>query len=628
MADADPRQLLAAALAHHESGLLELAEAGYRAVLRHDPDEPDTLNLLAVLLQERGEIDQAIALLTHALAIDPEFPEALSNLSRARRMTGDPTAAAELARQAIAQDSELAEAHVNLGRALIELGNDAGAAIALRQAGALAPGSADILAQLGTTLMRLSEAQAAADAFSEVLALDPRRVDAMINLGLTMVELDRTAEALSWHEKAAAAAPELPAAHAALAVTLRHAKDLRGSITACRRALELAPDRCDIRLTLSANFTALGHFAEAEACCREVLSRDPNSTAALRELAGIARHTAGDAELRRLRATLDNTAAPRMERIAAGMAVGTQLDRAGAYDAAFHAFAGANRLIREHWIEAGQPFDAPAFRQYVDWAIATFTPERFAATADWGDPSELPVFIVGMPRSGTSLVEQIAASHRQVFGAGERRDISDIIRDLNGGDHHFAPTAWTRDAVRREATGQLERLRGLGGEADRVIDKMPDNCRVLGQIAVLFPRARVIVCRRDPRDICLSCHFQHFADGLAWTTDLTDLAERTRQIDRLLAHWLKVLPLPVLEVRYEDLVANLEAESRRLIEFLGLGWDPACLAFHETERPVLTASVWQVRQPLYSRSVGRWRHYREHLGPLLDGLRGLLPEGN
>jgi hypothetical protein len=302
------------------------------------------------------------------------------------------------------------------------------------------------------------------------------------------------------------------------------------------------------------------------------------------------------------------------------------LDRAGAYDAAFAAFDAANRLIRAQWQESGQAFNPAAMRRYVDWAIESFSPELFAATRDWGDPSELPVFIVGMPRSGTSLTEQIAASHPQVFGAGERKDISDVVRDLNGGERHLPPLSWSREAVRGAALAQIERLRERGGDAVRVIDKMPDNARLLGQIAMLLPRARIIVCRRDPRDVCLSCHFQQFADGLSWSTDQTELAERTRQIDRLLAHWLCVVPNPILEVHYEALVGNLEAESRRLIDFLGLEWDPACLAFHETERPVMTASVWQVRQPLYSSSVGRWRNYRRHLGPLLQGLRGLVPD--
>ena len=618
------RRRLATALAQHEAGQFDRAEAGYRAVLDDDPDEPDALNLLGVMLQERGEPDQAIALLTRALAIDPDFPEALSNLARARRVSGEPAAAAELARRAIALDPALAEAHLNLGRALIDLDDDAGAVAALREAVALAPESAG-QAELGRALVRVNDPTAAVAALTAALALDPGRVDAMINLGVACTLLMRLDEALAWHEKAAALSPEDPAAHAALAITLRHRHDLAGSNAACRRTLALAPERAEIRLTLAANLAAMGRFAEAEACCQAVLALNPESAGARGELARIGRYCEDAAEIAGLRAVLDDAAAAPGERINAGMAAGRLLDRSGDYDAAFAAYAGANRLIRANWIAFGRPTGNAELRHYADWAIATFTAERFAATADWGDPSDLPVFIVGMPRSGTTLVEQIAASHKQVFGAGELTDIGAIVRALNGEDRHRPPPDWGREAVRRAATAQVTRLAGLGGDAVRVIDKMPDNSRMLGQIAVLFPRARVIVCRRDPRDVCLSCYFQNFGDGMVWSTDQAELAERAREIDGLLAHWCAVLPIPILEVRYEDLVGDLEGQSRRLIAFLGLDWDPACLAFHETERTVLTASLWQVRQPLYGSSVGRWRHYRKHLGPLLEGLEGLVP---
>jgi hypothetical protein len=155
---------------------------------------------------------------------------------------------------------------------------------------------------------------------------------------------------------------------------------------------------------------------------------------------------------------------------------------------------------------------------------------------------------------------------------------------------------------------------------------MPDNIMHLGKIAILFPRTRIVICRRDLRDVGLSCFLQYFHDdGLVWTNDLADCGFRARETERLMGHWRNVLPLPILEIQYETLVANLESESRRLIEFLGLEWDPACLAFHETERPVMTASLWQVRQPIYASSIGRWRHYRHHLGPLLQELEGLVP---
>jgi hypothetical protein len=192
------------------------------------------------------------------------------------------------------------------------------------------------------------------------------------------------------------------------------------------------------------------------------------------------------------------------------------------------------------------------------------------------------------------------------------------------GSHH--PAAWNRTSVRREALAYVQRLQSAGGEALRIVDKQPDNILCLGQIAVLSPQARIVVCRRDPRDVGLSCFFQYFRDdSLVWADDLADCGFRAREIDRLMQHWRQVLPSRILEIQYETLVANLESESRRLIDFLGLDWDPACLSFHETERTVLTASHWQVRQPLYTSSVGRWRHYQHHLGPLLQELEGLVP---
>ena len=218
-----------------------------------------------------------------------------------------------------------------------------------------------------------------------------------------------------------------------------------------------------------------------------------------------------------------------------------------------------------------------------------------------------------MPRSGTSLVEQIAASHSRVFGAGELREIGELAIEFGR-----APGAAD---VRRLAEAHLARLRALGGGAERVIDKMPDNVFKLGVIATMFRGARVIFCRRDPRDTCLSCYFQKFTAGqLTFSYDLADCAMRYRETERLTEHWRRALPLRSIEVQYEALVGDLEGESRRLIEFLGLDWEPACLDFHRTQRIVTTASGWQVRQPLYDRSVARWRHYQRQLEPLYAAL--------
>ena len=202
----------------------------------------------------------------------------------------------------------------------------------------------------------------------------------------------------------------------------------------------------------------------------------------------------------------------------------------------------------------------------------------------------------------------------------------DIVVRLNRGQGFVAPTHWDPDQLREETSRHLARLRGIGGDAERVADKLPDNIQLLGQIRVMFPNARVVICRRDLRDVCVSCFTNRFEDPLPWSHDLKQCAERAVEIERLTDHWRAVLPGPLLEVSYELLVRDLESESRRLIEFLGLDWDPACFQFHKTRRVVATASAWQVRQPLYDSSVGRWRRYRKHLGPMLKVLAGYVPD--
>ncbi len=226
-----------------------------------------------------------------------------------------------------------------------------------------------------------------------------------------------------------------------------------------------------------------------------------------------------------------------------------------------------------------------------------------------GDATAAPVFILGMPRAGSSLFEQIAASHSMVFGAGERSGIGEISAQLG-----WAPgPAWTAENFAAAARHYLDGLPPGAKTKPRVIDKMPDNVFQLGLIATLFPKVRVIFCGRDARDVALSCFFQRFAMPYSFDTDLADCAFRIREVERLSAHWRRVLPLSHMTMSYEELLANPEAESRRLIAFLGLEWEPQCLDFHRTPRAVRTASLAQVRRPLYQDSVGRWRRYQAHL---------------
>ena len=316
---------------------------------------------------------------------------------------------------------------------------------------------------------------------------------------------------------------------------------------------------------------------------------------------------------RQLRKIAERPDIPIEERAIAGFAIGKALDDAGQFDQAFAAYEQANLLYRDARANIGDRFIPSRLQLEVDETIAKFDANWFSSVTGLGNPSALPVFVLGMPRSGTTLVEQIAATHSQVYGAGELRDIGTLAAQ-------FVPERSPPD-MRQIADNHLARLRELGGTAERVIDKMPDNVFKLGTIATLFPGARIVFCCRDPRDVCLSCYFQKFAPGqLTFSYDLADCAQRYRETARLVEHWRRVLPLRMIDIQYETLVIDPEKQIRRLLEFLGLGWEPNCLNFSKTKRVVTTASSWQVRQPLYNHSIGRWQNYAKHLDPLMRNL--------
>jgi hypothetical protein len=306
-------------------------------------------------------------------------------------------------------------------------------------------------------------------------------------------------------------------------------------------------------------------------------------------------------------------------------AVARLRERAGDNAAAFEACRRANDLRREIDKRAGIVYEPAGFAHRIDTVIATFTPEYFERVRGFGIDSETPVFVLGMMRSGTTLVEQILARHPRVFGAGELPDLPRLIGSLSA--RLQTPIAFPdclrlldQATARAVAAEYLQRLREMGSGADRVVDKLPANYLWLGLIATFFPNARAIVCRRDPADTCVSCYFQDFASPHPYTSDLRHLGHFYRQYERLMAHWAKVLPIRVFEVRYEELTADPGPVSRTLVEYCGLPWDERCLRFDESKRVVRTASALQVRKPMYTSSVGRWKRYEAFLGPLLEEL--------
>jgi len=608
-----------AAYAYDQAGRQDRAEALYRKVLQKAPDHADALHLLGLIAHEHGRHQRAIQLIRRALAILPDFPAAHANLGSALKAIGQRAEATEAYRRAIGLKPDYAAAHSNLAAVLLEQGEFGAGLASAERAIALAPEFVEAHVNRADALFRVRRFEEAEASLRRALQLMPERAASQSFLGTVLAELGRYQEAIACHQRAVELQPRDAQSHYALGRALLQAQQLEAGEASFRRALLLDRDFAQAWHWLGNTLLVVGRLEEGLSCYRRAIAIDADLAEAYEALS-YSGQSADEARVKRLAALLADPGRPLSDRIAAGFAAGRFLDNSGCYDEAFSHFAVANALQRRSLAEAGDRFDPEALAREVDGVMARSTPALFSAAAGWGNPSELPVFIVGMPRSGTSLVEQVAASHSKVHGGGERKDIARIAEAVLARNRDQPIAEWDMDFARRLADGQIANLQQLAGGALRVTDKMPDNILYLGVIAVLFPAARVIFCRREIRDTCVSCFFQRFGEGNAFAYDLADCARRYLEIERLAEHWRRVLPLPMLTIDYEALISNPESEGRRLVEFLGLDWEPACLDFHRAERSVFSASLWQVRQPVFSRSVGRWQHYARHLQVVLEIL--------
>jgi tetratricopeptide (TPR) repeat protein len=594
------------------NGRLDEALAAHRKAITLNPKLSGAYNNLGNVLKEKGQLDEGITAYRQAIALRRHFPEAHNNLGVALREKGRLDEAVAAHREAIALNRNFAEGYNDLGNAMKEKGELDEAIAAYREAIVRKPAWAMPRVNLGQLFREQGRFEEACSVFGQAAECEPGNPDAHNCLAMALAELQRFEEAGNALDRGAALAPDSALTHEARGMILWRTGRGAEAVESFRSALEIAPDSVSGWISLGLTLRQMGRFIEATESFRQVLARRPNAVQAHAMMAG-AGETTDEAEMGRLKASFNDPQTSIRDRAALGFVLGKRLDEADRFDESFEHYARANSLVLEMRHAAGERYSVDQFSRRVDESIAMWTPSFVSETRARGEASELPVFIVGMPRSGTSLVEQIAASHLEVFGAGELRDIGDLANSLD------FPRC-SPGSIAEAAGKQLDRLRGRGGRAQRVIDKMPSNVEHLGLIATLFPLARVILCRRDPRDTCLSCFFQRFSSGNLFSFDLTQCGRHHVHTDRLIAHWMKVLPLRILEVQYEDLVADLEGQSRRIISFLGLPWNAACLDFHRTERAVKTASAWQVRQPIYTRSVGRWRNYERHLEALFESL--------
>ncbi|RWN59614.1 sulfotransferase [Mesorhizobium sp.] len=440
---------------------------------------------------------------------------------------------------------------------------------------------------LGEAYVKVSEYAPAIKHMQYALELQPGLIEALCALGRTYTAFDKPDMALPLYEK----------------------------------ALKINRDHPKVRAGLASALSGLGRMDEAAAYLKQAIARRIGVPAAYNDLVQTRNFTEEPEELQSILRELGN---PKLGSEGAQQlhhAAGKVLNDLKRYDEAFDHFNKAKQA-------SGQRFDIDLYRRWVDSMIETVTPDFLAARAGYGNPSEAPVFVVGMPRSGTTLTEQICASHPDVHGAGELSKLSRVanaigLKTSSAGDLNQPITSITEDLSRTLAEEHLSYLRERAPAALRVVDKTPHNFELIGLIGLLFPNARIIHCRRDAIDNCVSCFVLNFSEAHSYNTDLNTLGLYYREYDRLMRHWNEVFPGLIFENRYETLVEDQEAQSRRLIDYLGLPWDDACLRFFDRDGSVNTPSRWQVRQPIYKSSVKRWKNYENEIQPLIQSLGDL-----
>ncbi len=582
-------------LALRDQGRLDEAIASFRRALELKPDNAEAHNNLGVAFKDQGNLDEAVTCYRHALVLKPDFAIAQNNLGVAFEEQGRWEEAVACYHRALELKRDYAEAHNNLGGALKEQG-------------------------------KLAEAVAC---YRRTVEVKPDYAEAHNNLGAALIEQGNLDEAVGCCRRALELKPAFASAHNNLGNALKELGKLEDAIACYRRALEAKPDYAEAHGNLGAALEEIGDLQGAEVSFRAALRHNSRFAVAHHKLAELLGGELPEEDLSSQRRLLEEGELTDAQRLLLHFSLSQVLDARGEYaEAAEHVDRG-NALQLSERRKRGSVYDPKEHEQVVARMTAVCTPEFFARVSvfglgDCGLESELPVFVVGLPRSGTTLIEQILASHSQVFGAGEIQLARDTMAALRGEstDSIEGLRQLNRETARRLASWHLERLRALNHAALRIVDKMPENYLLLGLLTALFPRAKFIHCRRDLRDVAVSCWMTHFRE-VRWANDQQHIASRFHQYQRIMEHWRKVLPVPLWEVDYEETVADLEGVGRRLVGWCGLEWEPDCLEFHRATRPVSTASVVQVRKPVFSTSVGRWKHYEQALGPLFSRLEGV-----
>lgn len=613
----DVAKQLQAGLEHHQSGRLREAESAYQSVLREHPKHPDALHLLGVLALQTGNASDAVKLIETAIEANPNEPQFHNMCGEAYRALQKYDQAIEHYERALAINPGFAGAHINLGNVFMETKRFEDASACYQKAIDLDPRMPMSHNNLGLALKELGRAEEAIAHHRQAIAIMPNYAEAHTHLGNILIELGRPDEAIDHYQQAVGLRPDVATAHYNLGIALDELARPEEAVSRYERALAINPDYAEAHHNLGNALDELGRREDAIAHYERALALRADYAEAHRNLSRLQPQRDRVPEIEKL---LSSPSQSKADAIHCHFALGKIYHDAQSFEQAFDHYKAGNTLKRETI-----SYDSRNFTAHVDRLIAAYSNSYFQEVQASGSESELPVFILGMPRSGTSLVEQIVSSHPQVYGAGELVSIARFEKTI--AEHFGTSTPYPEcmsqcyQSVAPEfAEKYLDELRAFSNDARRVTDKMPDNFMRIGLIKTLFPKAQIVHCQRNALDTCTSNYLNYFATGNEYSFDLTDLGHYYLDYDRLMAHWNRLFSDEILTVQYEELVMNQEDISRQLIAYLGLEWDNRCLDFHKNERAVHSFSSMQVRQPIYAGSVNRWKHYEKQLAPLIEML--------
>ncbi len=651
-----PKAEFDATLALVQAGNLAAAEQQARAALASWPRDVNMQGLLGALLIKLNRPDEAERLLMGVIAEAPSFAKPHEDLGVLLLQQERPEQAARLLEKATRLDPGLEQAWFTLGKAYAVLGRGADADAAFEKCFELSPerrmmahaaehqregrleeaehlyrrvlrhnpGNVDalrLLAMLSLSAQREAEAESL---LLKVVAIAPDFLAAWLDLGKLRNDLDRYAEALECFDRVLAVEPRNVQALFLKAQALAQAAFTHEAIDMYRQCLAARPDHIGALLGLGHVLKAVGQYQPAVDSYNECIRQRPELGETYWSLANLKTYRFDHAALSDMQRRVAAGGLSVSSEVNFRFAIAKALEDRGDFEPAWEFYASGNQLQRKE-----VSYDPVQTEVVNDRLIATFSAQFLAAHAGCGNPDDAPIFIVGLPRSGSTLLEQILASHSAVEGTSELPYLGRLTTWLNRNRAegiNYPEAVRELEARHFEQLGtdylkyaRLHRRRG----SPRFIDKMPNNFPSIGFLSVILPNAKVIDARRHPLDATVSCYRQLFAKGQPFTYDLTEIGEYYLQYQRMMDHWASVLPGKVLTVQYEEVVGDLEGQARRMLDFCGLPFEESCLRFYESDRPVRTPSSEQVRQPIYDKSIGQWRRYERHLDELLTVLEPL-----